>query len=96
MKNKSALIARVDKSIREGLGRYIESALAHKGITQKKMAERIGISRPHMHRILKGVNFPSDKALGIIASELGMTKRGLLSQVILPDSLADYLESEWE
>lgn len=86
-----SLIASVDKAIREKFGSYLERELSLRDYKHSALAKKIGISAPHMHRILKGVNFPSNEALEIIATELGISKRELLKAVSFFGNLADYL-----
>lgn len=92
-----SLLQKVNRDVRKQFGRMLGASLAARGIKHNYIAEKIGVSAVQMHRIIKGVNFPSDEALVVIANELGVTVHTLLSDVNLAENLgAYYIKGEVE
>lgn len=60
------------------LGRRIKQAREQAGLTQEKLAERIGVSRTAISRFELGEIEPSVRNLAALAKELGVTSDYLL------------------
>ena len=54
----------------------VKVAMLTKGLTERAIAKRLGISQPHLHFMLSG-DRPSDRYQGRIARMLGVKKMDL-------------------
>ena len=78
----------------ESIGRRVKRERSALGLTQRQLAERIGVGVPHVSKIEAGRENPSDEllarlaeAFGVDADELGIVARRL------PDDVLDRLAS---
>lgn len=55
------------------LGKVIKKALVDKGLTQKELAERIGMDRKYLNKIVRGVRRPGTYS-SVLAQELGISE----------------------
>lgn len=55
------------------LGEHIKKARQERGITQKILAERVGVSQPMINYYEKGIRTPSVSTLVNIAKELNVS-----------------------
>lgn len=56
----------------KGVGLKIREARKAKGLTQKELGEKLGVSEPTVNKYEKGKINPSLEVLGRIAKELGL------------------------
>ena len=78
---KAAYHYRITLNLRK-LGYNIMDAISKNGLTQAKFAEKSGISRQYMSKIINGHKAPSFQYLAFIATETGTDFNTLLGGVI--------------
>ena len=79
----------------ETIGQRIKRERLGLSITQRELAEKVGVGVPHISKIEAGRENPSDELLARIASVLGLeTEELLLVARRLPDELIDVLASD--
>ncbi len=76
-----SLLNRMNQGVRKEFGAILRDALDSRGIKHNYLARKLGVSPVQVFRILEGINFPSDEALHIIATELGTTADELLGRM---------------
>lgn len=69
------------------IGRHIRDARRAKGLTQEKLAERLGMSALHYGRLERGDRPASLEQLAAIANALGVSTLSLLSGSLLHEPL---------
>jgi len=64
--------------MRKTFGEYLRLTLQIRGMTQRSLAEKIGVGQPQIGRYLSGIDFPTVPRLIGICDALGVTPNVLL------------------
>lgn len=83
-----------DVSDIETIGQRIRRERLDRSLTQRELAEKVGVGVPHISKVEAGRESPSDELLGKIASEFGLDKDELMIAARrVPDELVEKLAS---
>lgn len=88
LENPSVVVAspKVHRTMTQTLPERVRAALVERGITQRELAESMGISYSHLSRIQSGQAVPSLETVDRFARALGVSVTYLLSEPGAPDS----------
>jgi hypothetical protein len=66
------------QDLHRSLGDYIAKKVRNGELTERGLAIRAGISKPHLHNMLKGKRFFSLQSADLVLQELGLTVHDLM------------------
>lgn len=79
----------------ETIGQRIRRERLERSLTQRQLAEKVGVGVPHISKVEAGRESPSDELIGKIADEFGVDKDELLIAARrVPDELIEKLASD--